>query len=103
LKVLFPWLLPYPCELSAYPLSDTEDVTGLSWKEGPYIHPRSFLPSFPNVTAPPDVIRRIRNGMQVQLPEFSCAPLVKCFADQHTLAAIVRRVAGPTFRPIVVL
>jgi tRNA pseudouridine55 synthase len=45
----------------------------------------------------------LRNGNAVNLPEFSTAPLAKVFAGQRDLVAIVRRVAGTLFQPIVVL
>jgi tRNA pseudouridine55 synthase len=48
-------------------------------------------------------VGRIRNGMQVNLPEYSGAALVKIFAGQRELVAIGRRIAGTLFQPIVVL
>ena len=46
---------------------------------------------------------RIRNGMAVNLPEMSRAPLVKVFAGQTELVCIAGRVAGTLFHPKVVL
>ena len=46
---------------------------------------------------------RIRNGMAVNLPEMSRAPLVKVFAGQAELVCIASRVAGTLFHPKVVL
>jgi tRNA pseudouridine55 synthase len=66
-------------------------------------HPRTLLPDLPSTTANLWVAGRLRNGNAVNLPEFSTAPLAKVFADQHDLIAIVRRVAGTLFQPIVVL
>jgi tRNA pseudouridine55 synthase len=66
-------------------------------------HPRTLLPELPATTADPWVAGRLRNGNAVNLPEFSNAPLAKVFAGQRDLVAIVRRVAGTLFQPIVVL
>lgn len=66
-------------------------------------HPRSLLPELPSTTADPWSAGRLRNGMQVNLPEFSRAPLVKIFSGQRDLVAIGRRVAGTLFQPIAVL
>ena len=66
-------------------------------------HPRTLLPELPSTTADLWVAGRLRNGNAVNLPEFSAAPLAKVFAGQRDLVAIVRRVAGTLFQPIVVL
>jgi tRNA pseudouridine55 synthase len=66
-------------------------------------HPRTLLPELPATTADLWVAGRLRNGNAVNLPEFSTAPLAKVFAGQRDLVAIVRRVAGTLFQPIVVL
>ena len=66
-------------------------------------HPRTLLPDLPATTADPSTAGRLRNGNAVNLPEFSTAPLAKVFAGQRDLIAIVRRVAGTLFQPIVVL
>jgi tRNA pseudouridine55 synthase len=66
-------------------------------------HPRTLLPELPCTTADLCVAGRLRNGNAVNLPEFSTAPLAKAFAGQRDLVAIVRRVAGTLFQPIVVL
>ncbi|MDR3764382.1 MAG: hypothetical protein P4M01_09830 [Acidobacteriota bacterium] len=67
------------------------------------IHPRRFLTHFPAVIAPPETLSGIRNGRAVNLPEFSDAPLVKVFASQNILLAVMQRVAGTLFHPKVVL
>ncbi len=67
------------------------------------MHPRALLPEMPAVTADEATLGRIRNGMQVNLPEYSGAAMVKIFAGQRELAAIGRRVAGTLFQPFVVL
>jgi tRNA pseudouridine55 synthase len=69
----------------------------------PYLHPRKVLGAFPSVTASPPCIAAIRNGRSVNLPEFSDAPLVKVFAGQSLLLAVVQRIAGTLFQPRVVL
>ena len=66
-------------------------------------HPRTLLPELPATTADLWIAGRLRNGNAVNLPEYSTAPLAKVFAGQRDLVAIVRRVAGTLFQPIVVL
>ncbi len=66
-------------------------------------HPRTVLPEMPCVTVDEQMAGRLRNGMQVNLPDFSQAPLVKVFTTPKDLLAIVRRVAGTLMQPIVVL
>jgi tRNA pseudouridine55 synthase len=72
-------------------------------RETPYLHPRQILTRLPSVTSSPQVIAAIRNGRSVNLPEFSDAPLVKVFANQELLVAIMHRIAGTLFEPSVVL
>jgi hypothetical protein len=69
----------------------------------PYLHPRQMLCHFPSVIAAPEVVTAIRNGRSVNLPEFSDAPLVKVFANQRLLLAVMNRIAGTLFQPKVVL
>ena len=71
--------------------------------ESLYLHPRLILNGFPSVTATAAQLAAIRNGRPVNLSDFSDAPLVKVFANQQLLVAIVQRVAGTLFRPCVVL
>lgn len=71
--------------------------------EGLLPHPRRLLPEMPCVTVDEQVAGRLRNGMQVNLPDFSSAPLVKVFASPTELIAIVRRVAGTLMQPMVVM
>jgi tRNA pseudouridine55 synthase len=66
-------------------------------------HPRSLLPQLPSVTVDEVTVGRLRNGMEVNLPEFSQAPLVKVFASQRELVAIAKRVAGTLFHANVVI
>ncbi len=66
-------------------------------------HPRTLLPDMPCVTIDDQTAGRIRNGMQVNLPEFSNASLVKVFTSPTELIAITKRVAGTLMQPIVVM
>jgi tRNA pseudouridine55 synthase len=66
-------------------------------------HPRTLLPEMPSVTVDDQLAGRLRNGMQVNLPDFSQAPLVKVFTTPTDLLAIARRIAGTLMQPIVVL
>jgi tRNA pseudouridine55 synthase len=66
-------------------------------------HPRTLLPEMPSVTVDEQAAGRLRNGMQVNLPEFSDAPLVKVFTSPVELLAIARRVAGTLMQPITVI
>ena len=66
-------------------------------------HPRTLLPQMPCVTVDEQTAGRIRNGMQVNLPEFSNAELVKVFTSPTELLALVRRVAGSLMQPVTVL
>ena len=66
-------------------------------------HPRTLLTEMPSVTVDDQLAGRLRNGMQVNLPDFSQAPLVKVFTTPTDLLAIARRIAGTLMQPIVVL
>lgn len=66
-------------------------------------HPRRMLPQMPCVTADEWTAGRIRNGMTVNLPEYSSAPMTKIFISQRDLLAIGQRVAGTLFQPVVVI
>ncbi len=66
-------------------------------------HPRTLLPEMPSVTVDEQSAGRLRNGMQVNLPEFGRAPLVKVFASPTELIAIAKRVAGTLMQPHVVI
>ncbi len=66
-------------------------------------HPRTLLPQMPSVTVDERVAGQLRNGMQVNLPEFGEQPLVKVFTTPTELLAIARRIAGTLMQPMVVL
>jgi tRNA pseudouridine55 synthase len=65
-------------------------------------HPRTLLPEMPSVTVDEQAAGRLRNGMQVNLPDFSGAAMVKVFTSPIELLAIAKRVAGTLMQPIVV-
>jgi tRNA pseudouridine55 synthase len=66
-------------------------------------HPRTLLPEMPSVTVDDQMAGRLRNGMQVNLPDFSQASLIKVFTTPTDMLAIARRVAGTLMQPIVVM
>jgi len=66
-------------------------------------HPRTLLPELPCVTVDDQLAGRLRNGMQVNLPEFSQAPLTKVFTSPTDLLAVTRRIAGTLMQPILVI
>jgi tRNA pseudouridine55 synthase len=66
-------------------------------------HPRTLLPDMPSVTVDDQLAGRLRNGMQVNLPEYSRAPLIKVFTTPTELLTIARRIAGTLVQPIVVM
>lgn len=87
----------------ALALGEVEALGAAGCLEDRMPHPRTLLPEIPAVTADEATAGRIRNGMQVNLPEYSQAPLVKVFEGQRELIAVARRVAGTLFQPFVVL
>ena len=93
---------PFTLE-QAVTVDDMDSLAGEQRLEARMVHPRALLPEMPAVTADEATLGRIRNGMQVNLPEYSSAAMVKIFAGQRDLAAIGRRVAGTLFQPFVVL
>ena len=66
-------------------------------------HPRAMLVEMPSVTVDEQAAGRLRNGMQVNLPEFSNAALIKVFTSPTELLAIAKRIAGTLAQPIVVI
>ena len=87
----------------ALTLDEVETLAATGTLEARLPHPRNLLPEIPAVTADEQTIGRMRNGMQVNLPEFGKAPVVKVFAGQRELVGIARRIAGTLFQPFVVL
>lgn len=65
------------------------------------LHPRAVLTELPATHADEAAQTRLRNGMAVNLPEFSDAPLVRIFSGQRDLLGIGRRVAGTLIQPFV--
>jgi tRNA pseudouridine55 synthase len=76
---------------------------GIPEIEGRLPHPRTLLPEMPCITVDDQTAGKIRNGMQVNLPDFSSASLVKIFTTPVDLLAIGRRIAGTLMQPIVVM
>jgi tRNA pseudouridine55 synthase len=66
-------------------------------------HPRTLLTEMPSVTVDEQNAGRMRNGMQVNLPEYSQASLVKVFTSPTELLGIARRVAGTLMQPHVII
>jgi tRNA pseudouridine55 synthase len=88
----------------AHTLQELETLTGnVEALDAACVHPRLLLPEMPSVTVDDQVLGRLRNGAQANLPEFSQAPLVKVFAGPRVLTGIAKRIAGTLFQPIVVL
>ena len=67
------------------------------------VHPRKLLADMPAVTVDENTAGRLRNGMQVNLPEFSAAPMVRVFTGPTELFAIGKRIAGTLMQPTLVL
>jgi tRNA pseudouridine55 synthase len=88
----------------AHTLDELEGLAGNQDSlEAACVHPRLLLKEMPAVTANENVLGRLRNGAQANLPEFSNAALVKVFAGQRELVGIAKRVAGTLFQPVVVM
>ncbi len=84
-------------------VEDLKRLAGPAEIEARLPHPRTILPEMPSVTVDEQTAGRLRNGMQVNLPEYSNVPLVKVFTSPTDMLAIVKRVAGTLMQPIVVL
>ncbi len=63
------------------------------------LHPRSVLAEMPAVAADEAAQGKLRNGLAVNLPEFSSAPLLRIFNGQRELLGIGRRIAGTLIQP----
>jgi tRNA pseudouridine55 synthase len=87
----------------AVPLGEAESLAREDRLQDRMPHPRTILPELPSVTADNQTLARLRNGMQVNLPDFTQAPLVKIFEGQRELVAIGKRIAGTLFQPTIVL
>jgi tRNA pseudouridine55 synthase len=62
-----------------------------------------ILPHLPSVTVDEGMATRIRNGAQVNLPEFSRAEIIRISGTDGVIVAIARRLAGTLFAPQTVL
>ena len=93
---------PFTLE-QAITVDELKRLTDASEIDARLPHPRTILPEMPSVTVDEQTAGKIRNGMQVNLPEFSKAALVKVFTSPTEMLAIVKRVAGTLMQPIVVM
>lgn len=66
-------------------------------------HLRALLPEMPAVTVDAETAGRIRNGMAVNVPEFSASERVKIFSGEGELLAIGKRIAGTLVHPEIVM
>ena len=66
-------------------------------------HLRGLLPEMPAVTVDAETAGNIRNGMAVNVPEFSTSERVKIFSSQTELLAIGKRIAGTLVHPEIVM
>ena len=66
-------------------------------------HPRGLLVEMPSVMVDEQTAGRIRNGMQVNVPEYSGAAMMKVFSGPRELLCVAKRVAGTLVQPIVVM
>ncbi len=90
------------CLKDAITLEQLQSLISKGTIESVLPHPRQILPEIPSVTVDEMTEGRVRNGNQVNLPEFSSCSLVKVFVGQRHLLAVGKRVAGTLFQPIVV-
>ena len=51
------------------------------------------------MNADEQALQKMRHGMDVNLPEFSNAPLVRIFSSPRELAGIGKRIAGTLIHP----
>jgi tRNA pseudouridine55 synthase len=87
----------------ALTLEELADCARAGTLESTLPHSRLLLPELPSVTADEVTAGKLRNGMAVNLPELTSAPLVKVFESQRDLIAIAKRIAGTLFQPTVVI
>ncbi len=66
-------------------------------------NPRPLLPEMPSGRVDEQTAGKIRNGVQVNVPEFSGAPLVKVFAGPRELLCVAKREAETLVQPVVVM
>jgi tRNA pseudouridine55 synthase len=66
-------------------------------------HPRTLLPEMPSVTVSDQTAGQLRNGMQVNLPQYGSESLVKVFTSPTDLLGITRRIAGTLMHPHVII
>jgi tRNA pseudouridine55 synthase len=71
--------------------------------EARLVSARSLLPQMAAVWIQERDAGALRNGMQVNLPEYSGAPLLKALNREGELVAILRRIAGTLMQPVMVV
>jgi tRNA pseudouridine55 synthase len=86
----------------AIPLEELKKMTPAE-VEARLPHPRTLLVEMPSVMVDEHTAGKIRNGMQVNVPEFSAAGLVKVFSGPRELLCVAKRVAGTLVQPVVVM
>jgi tRNA pseudouridine55 synthase len=74
-----------------------------SGRESAVLRGARVLPDFPMVRVDAGKQERLRNGMQMNLPDFSDAPLIRIFSEEGEIVAIGKRLAGTLFAPQTVL
>ena len=87
----------------AITVDELKALTGTPELEGRLPHPRTLLPEMPAVMVDEQTAGRIRNGMQVNVPEYSDAAMVKIFSSPRELLAVGKRIAGTLVQPVVVM
>ena len=87
---------------SAIPLEELKAMT-VAEIEARLPHPRGLLVEMPSVMVDEQTAGKIRNGMQVNVPEYSAAGLVKVFDGPRELLCVAKRVAGTLVQPVVVM
>jgi tRNA pseudouridine55 synthase len=87
---------------SAFTLQQVQAMAEAGELEQAMPHPRTMLPELPSVTVDGGTLARMRNGMQIALPEFTGASVVKVFATQREMVGVAERVAGALFQPSIV-
>lgn len=87
----------------AHTLEELQTAANHDHLEEIFVHPRKLLPQLPSMTAGDEIAAKIRAGRAVNLPDFSCAPIVKVFYGKRELIAMATRIAGTLFHAKIVL
>jgi tRNA pseudouridine55 synthase len=76
---------------------------GLESRAAKLLRGADLLPELPSVQVDSVNQERLRNGMQINLPDFSGAPLIKILSTDGEIVAIAKRMAATLFAPQTVL